>query len=59
MLMPPSGLMWLKRLPGEKIKTIVDKDGKVYIFTSAERRIDVESFASVTGRGKGTPLISD
>jgi hypothetical protein len=43
----------------KKIETIVDEDGKVYIFTSAERRIDVESFASVTGRGKGTPLISD
>ena len=42
-----------------KIKNIVDEDGKVYVFTSAERRIDVESFASVTGRGKGTPLISD
>ena len=33
----------------KKIETIVDKDGKIYIFTSAERRIDVESFASVTG----------
>jgi hypothetical protein len=43
----------------KKIETIVDEDGKVYIFTSAEHRIDVESFASVTGRGKGTPLISD
>jgi hypothetical protein len=42
-----------------KIKNIVDEDGKVYVFTSAERRIDEESFASVTGRGKGTPLISD
>ena len=43
----------------KKIETIVDEDGKVYVFTSAERRIDEESFASVTGRGKGTPLISD
>jgi hypothetical protein len=43
----------------KKIETIVDEDGKVYVFTSAERRIDVESFASVTGQGKGTPLISD
>jgi len=43
----------------KKIKTIVDEDGKVYVFTSAEQRIDVESFASVTSRGKGTPLISD
>jgi hypothetical protein len=43
----------------KKIKTIVDEDGKVYVFTSAERRIDEESFASVTGRGNGTPLISD
>ena len=42
-----------------KIENIVDEDGKVYVFTSAERRIDEESFASVTGRGKGTPLISD
>ncbi len=37
----------------------MDEDGKVYVFTSAERRIDVKSFASVTGRGKGTPLIRD
>ena len=43
----------------KKIETIVDEDGMVYVFTSAERRIDVESFASVTGRGYGTPLISD
>jgi hypothetical protein len=43
----------------KQIEKIVDEDGKVYIFTSAERRIDEESFASVTGRGKGTPLISD
>jgi hypothetical protein len=43
----------------KQIETIVDEDGKVYVFTSAERRIDVESFASVTGRGYGTPLISD
>ena len=32
----------------KKIETIVDENGKVYVFTSAERRIDVESFASVT-----------
>ena len=43
----------------KQVEKIVDKDGKVYVFTSAERRIDVESFASVTGRGYGTPLISD
>ena len=43
----------------KQIENIVDEDGKVYVFTSAERRIDEESFASVTGRGKGTPLISD
>ena len=42
-----------------KIENIVDEDGKVYVFTSAERRIDAESFASVTSRGNGTPLISD
>jgi hypothetical protein len=42
-----------------KIKNIVDEDGKVYVFTSAEYRIDAESFASVTSRGNGTPLISD
>jgi hypothetical protein len=42
-----------------KIENIVDKDGKVYVFTSAERRIDEESFASVTSRGNGTRLISD
>ena len=43
----------------KQIENIVDEDGKVYIFTSAEHRIDVESFVCVTGRGKGTPLISD
>ena len=43
----------------KKIEKIVDEDSKVYVFTSAERRIDEESFASVTGRGNGTPLISD
>ncbi len=43
----------------KQIKTFVDEEGKVYVFTSAERRIDVESFASVTSRGKGTPLLSD
>ena len=32
-----------------QIKNIVDEDGKVYVFTSAERRIDEESFASITG----------
>jgi hypothetical protein len=42
-----------------EIEAIVDEDGKVYVFTSAERRIDEESFASVTGRGNGTRLISD
>jgi len=31
-----------------KIENIVDEDGKVYVFTSAERRIDAESFASIT-----------
>jgi hypothetical protein len=43
----------------KQIENIVDKDSKVNVFTSAERRIDAESFASVTGRGKGTPLISN
>jgi hypothetical protein len=43
----------------KQIESIGDEDGKVYVFTSAERRIDEESFASVTSRGKGTPLISD
>jgi hypothetical protein len=43
----------------KKIEEIVDKDGKVYVFTSAERRINEESFASVTGRGYGTRLIRD
>ena len=41
----------------ETIKTIV-QDGKVYVFTSAKRRIEKESFASVTVRGNGTCLIS-
>ncbi len=43
----------------KQIETIVDEEGKVYVFTSAERRIDDESFASVTGRGNGTRLIRD
>jgi predicted transcriptional regulator len=43
----------------KKIEKIVDEDSKVYVFTSAERRIDVESFASITHRGNGTRLISD
>ncbi len=43
----------------KQIENIVDEDDKVYVFTSAERRIDVESFASVTSRGNGTPLISN
>ncbi len=43
----------------KQIDNIADEEGKVYIFTSAECRIDEESFASVTRRGKGTPLISD
>ena len=43
----------------KKVETIVDEDGKEYVFTSAKRRIDEESFASLTGRGNGTRLISD
>ncbi len=43
----------------KQIKNIVDEDDKVYVFTSAERRINEESFASVNSRGNGTPLISD
>ncbi len=43
----------------KKIETIVDEDGKVYVFTSAKRRIDEESFASITGPGNGTRLISN
>jgi hypothetical protein len=45
----------------KQIETVVDEneEGKVYVFTSAERRIDEESFASVAGRGNGTRLISD
>jgi hypothetical protein len=43
----------------KQIETIVDEEGKVYVFTSAERRIDDESFASVTGQGNGTCLIRD
>ena len=43
----------------KQIKNLVDEDGKVYVFTSAEHRIDEESFASITGRGNGKPLISD
>jgi hypothetical protein len=40
----------------KQIEKIVDEEGKVYVFTSAEHRIDEESFASVTGRGNGTRL---
>jgi hypothetical protein len=45
----------------KQIETVVDEneEGKVYVFTSAERRIDEESFASLTGRENGTRLISD
>jgi hypothetical protein len=43
----------------KQIETIVDEDSKVYVFTSAERRIDEESSASVPGRGNGSRLISD
>jgi hypothetical protein len=43
----------------KQIKTIVGEDGKVYVFTSAERRIDKESFACITGRGNGERLIRD
>jgi hypothetical protein len=43
----------------KQIETIVAEKGKVYLFTSAEYRIDDESFASVTGQGYGTCLIRD
>jgi hypothetical protein len=42
-----------------EIEAIVDEDGKVYVFTSAEYRIDEESFASITNQGNGKRLISD
>jgi hypothetical protein len=42
-----------------EIEAIVDEDGKVYVFTSAEYRINEESFASITDRGNGKRLISD
>ena len=42
-----------------EIEAIVDEDGKVYVFTSAEYRINEESFASLTDRGNGKRLISD
>ena len=43
----------------KQIENIVDKEGKVYVFTSAEYRIGRESFACVTGRGNGERLIRD
>ncbi len=55
----PDAIETIALMVVKQIENIVDEDGKVYVFTSAERRIDVESFASVTVRGNGTPLISD
>ena len=43
----------------KQIENIVDEEGKVYVFTSAEYRIGKESFACVTGRGNSKPLIRD
>ena len=43
----------------ERIKLIVEDGEMLYVLTSQSLRIDVESFASVTGRGNGTRLITD
>ena len=42
-----------------RIVTIVEDGNKAYAYASAERRVYVESFASMTGRGYGTRLIRD
>ena len=43
----------------ERIKLIVEDGEMLYVLTSQSLRIDEESFASVTGRGNGTRLITD
>ena len=55
----PDAIKTIALMVVKQIETIVDEEGKVYVFTSAEYRIDVESFASVSSRGNGTRLISD
>ena len=45
----PDAIETIALMVVNQIENIVDEDGKVYVFTSAERRIDEESFASVTG----------
>jgi hypothetical protein len=55
----PDAIKTIALMVVKQIENIVGEDGKVYVFTSAEHRIDVESFASVTVRGNGTPLISN
>ena len=44
----PDAIETIALMVVKQIESIVDEDGKAYVFTSAERRIDVESFASVT-----------
>jgi hypothetical protein len=55
----PDAIKTIALIVVKQIENLVDEDGKVYVFTSAEHRIDEESFASVTGRGNRKPLISD
>jgi hypothetical protein len=55
----PDAIKTIALMVVKQIESIVDEEGKVYVFTSAERRIDDESFASVTGQGNGTCLIRD
>ncbi len=55
----PDAIETIALMVVNQIESIVDEEGKVYVFTSAEYRIDVESFASVSSRGNGTRLISD
>jgi hypothetical protein len=43
----------------ERIKLILEDGEMLYVLTSQSLRIDDESFASVTGRGNGTRLITD
>ena len=55
----PDAIETIALMVVKQIENIVDKEGKVYVFTSAEYRIGRESFACVTGRGNGERLIRD
>ena len=55
----PDAIETIALMVVKQIENIVDEEGKVYVFTSAEYRISKESFACVTGRGNGERLIRD